>query len=201
MISELGLDIKNIFSSFVEEIPDFVSNNSGQIKLNWSAADRPSITGVQDAVQQDLPLNSNYTISSAPLTIYPFLADETIGGENVIHPTTGYLREILAGQRILLRIKVGYRRKGNNQIGAIVLNIHNPNPSSEFDENLSIPALRGLTAFETTETISVTADSLSLDPLYGYAFRVVTEFNDGNIEIYVKNITVAYQAIELFNKQ
>lgn len=182
------------------EIPNYISNNSGQIKLNWDSTTRPSITGVVDAVQQSIPLNNNYTVSSFPTTTYPYLADDTIGGENVIEPTTAYLREIKVGQIITFRIKVGYSRKGANQQGAIILNISNPNPASSFNENLSIPALRGRTSYEQTVQISVIADGVSLDPLYGYELGIVTEFNDGNMDVYIQNITVVYGAVEIFNK-
>lgn len=173
-------------------------DNAGQIKINWSEANRPKITGVSDGVQQSIPLNSNYTVSSSPTTVYPFLAEESKGGANVIDPSTLYVKELLAGQTMLVRIKVGYSRKGANQQGAIILNMSNPNPNSSFSENLAIPALRGKTSFETTVSIPVIADGLSLDPLFGYEFKVLTEFSDSNLDIYIANIVTTYLATEPF---
>lgn len=173
-------------------------DNAGQIKLNWTADTRPQITGVVDAVEQNLPLNSNYSVSSFPTTTFPFLADEEKGGANVIDPNTQYLRELVAGQTMLIRIKIGYSRKAANQQGAIILNISNPNPESGFSENLAVPVLKGKTAFETTVTIPVIADGVSLDPLYGYELKVLTEFTDNNLDIYVTNIVTTYLATEPF---
>lgn len=182
------------------ELPNYISNNAGQIKLNWTNVNRPIITGFQNAVPQLIPLNNNYTVSSFPTTTYPYLADELIGGGNLIDPDTNYLRELKSGQVITFRIKIGYDRKGVNQQGAIILNIYNPNPTSSFNENLSIPALRGRVSYEQTVQISVIADSVSLDPLYGYELSVVTEFDDGDMDVYIQNITAVYGAVDLFNK-
>lgn len=173
-------------------------DNAGQIKINWSEENRPQITGVVDGVQQSIPLNQNYSVSSFPTTTYPFLADEEKGGANVVDPNTNYLRELLAGQTMFIRIKIGYARKGANQQGAIILNISNPNPNSNFSENLAVPALRGKTSFETTVTIPVISDSVSLDPLFGYELKVLTEFSDSNLDVYISNIVTTYLATEPF---
>lgn len=185
VIDEIANDIKLEASKF---------NNAGKIKLNWTPAARPSVVGVSSGTPSDLVLNSNYTVSSS--TSYPRLANVVLGGENLIHPSTFYVRELLDKQSIILRIKIGYTGKAQNQTGSIILNISNPNPASTFSENLSIPALSGRTAYEQTLSILIIADSISLDPLYGYRFSVETSFSDNNLNIYINNLTVEYLATE-----
>ena len=182
------------------DITSLVSNNSGQIKINWTETTKPSITGVVDGVSQPLILNNNYSISAEPTTTFPYLSNRSIGGQNCINPNTLLLREILEGQVITFRIELGYTGKAANQQGVIILNISNPNPLSSFSENLEISALRGRTGFTEPVEISVIADSLSTNPLYGYELSVVTEFTDNNMDIFIENIVLVYNSVELFNK-
>lgn len=178
-----------------------VSNNAGQIKLNWTALTRPqSPAGFSAGVPQAIGLNSNYTVSAFPTTTYPYLANDLIGGQNVIDTTTQYLRELLAGQTIIFRVKVGYANKGAGQNGNIVIRMFNPNPGSSFTVPKSLPTPDGTTAYEEEFEFIAIADSLSLDPLYGYTFESETTFNDGNLVVYINEITAFYQAKDLINK-
>lgn len=183
------------------KIPQYVSNNAGQIKLNWTDTTRPTTgQGMPTGSYAPLPLNQNYTVSGSPTTTYPFLADELIGGENLISPSTNYLRELKAGQNIMFRVKAGYINKAANQSGTILLRLFNPNPASTFEIVQEIPALSGLTSFEKELYFFAIADGVSLDPLYGYALEAQKLFNDNNFEVYVENITAFYLASDLFNK-
>lgn len=69
-----------------------------------------------------------YTVSGSPTTTYPFLADDLLGGQNVIDNDTLFLRELLAGQTIIFRVKVGYLNKGAGQGGDVIVRMFNPNP-------------------------------------------------------------------------
>lgn len=179
-------------------ITDIITTNSGQIKLNWTNVTRPSSGGGFIAnTPKDILLNQNYTVSSSPTTTYPYLALDTDGGEDVIDTDTNYLRELKAGQSIIFRVKVGYVNKGQGQNGNIVLRMFNSNPSSGFDIFKSIPAPDNTTSYtEEFEFIAI-ADSLSLNPLYGYAFEGLTSFSDSNLEMYIENITAFYQSTEI----
>ena len=178
-----------------------VTNNAGQIKLNWTALTRPeSPAGFTSGVPQAITLNTNYTVSGSPTTTYPYLANPLIAGQNVIDNTTLFLRELLEGQAILFRCKVGYLNKGAGQNGNIIIRLFNPNPGSSFVLNKSIPTPDNTTEyFEEFEFIAI-ADSFSLDPLYGYAFEAETTFGDGNLVVYIEEITAFYLGKDLFNK-
>lgn len=179
-------------------ILDLITNNSGQIKLNWTNATRPSSgKGFTANTPKSILLNQNYTVSSSPTTTYPYLATDLVGGTDVIDSGTNYLRELKPGQYITFRVKFGYINKGAGQNGKITLRMYNPNPGSSFEIIKCIPAPDGTTEYvEEFEFIAI-ADGLSLDPLYGYGFEGETSFSDGNLEIYIQNITAFYQATEI----
>lgn len=182
-------------------IPQLVTNNSGQIKLNWVLIDRPeSASGFTSGVVNQLPLNTNYSVSSSPTTSYPHLANELIAGENLLSPSTLFLRELLPGQSIIFRVKVGYLNKGASQNGNISIRMYNPNPASSFDITKGIPAPDGTTTYEEEFEFIAIADSLSQNPLYGYAFEAETSFNDGNMIVFISEITAFYIPTDLINK-
>ncbi len=183
------------------QLVSLVTNNAGQIKLNWTVGTRPeSPSGFTGGVPQSIGLNTNYTVSGSPTTTYPFLADSGIGGQNVIDNVTLFLRELLAGQTILFRVKVGYINKGAGQNGNVIVRMFNPNPASTFVVPKSIPTPDGTNAYEEEFEFIAIADGLSLDPLYGYAFEAETTFNDGNLVVYIQEITAFYIGKDLFNK-
>lgn len=201
----LGDNINDVFLEVADDVKNktslFLTNNSGKIKLNWNTAERPSTgQGIQQNVNTPILLNSNYNISSSPITEYPYLADNIIGGDNLINPVTGYLRELKEGQSILFRVKAGYINKASNQTGTILLRMFNPNPLSSFEIIQEIPALNGLTSFEKEIYFIAIADSISLDSLFGYAFDSKVFFNDNNLEVYISNITAFYMPINIINK-
>lgn len=184
-----------------QQIPNLISNNAGQIKLNWTAANRPeSPSGFSGGTPQDIDLNQNYTVSASPTTTYPYLANSLIGGQNVIDPATNYLRELLAGQSITFRVKCGYLNKGAGQNGNIIIRMLNPNPASTLVISKSIPTPDGTNAYEQEFEFIAIADPLSLDPLYGYRFEAETTFGDGNLIVYISEITAFYNSVENFNK-
>lgn len=183
------------------QLTALVTNNAGQIKLNWTAANRPeSPSGFTAGIPQAVTLNTNYTVSGNPTTTYPFLANPLIGGQNVIDNGTLLLRELLAGQAIIFRVKVGYINKGAGQNGNVIIRMSNPNPGSSFVVPKSIPTPDGTTAYEEEFEFIAIADSLSLDPLYGYDFEAETTFSDGNLIVYISEITAFYLGKDLFNK-
>ncbi len=178
-----------------------ITNNSGQIKLNWSVANEPrSLPGFTSGVPVQIPLNSLFTVSGFPTTTYPHLANQAIGGDNVISPATLNLREIKAGQTIIFRVKAGYFNKGGGQNGNFTIRMYNPNPASSFDIIKSVPTPDGTTEYDEEFEFIAIADNLSLDPLYGYRFEAQSTFNDGNLTAYIENITAFYLPVESFNK-
>ena len=64
----------------------------------------------------------------------------------------------------------------------------------------SLPTPDGTTTYEEEFEFIAIADGLSLDPLYGYTFEAESTFNDGNMIVYISEITAFYQGVELFNK-
>lgn len=194
-----GTDVSGVKG--YQSIPDLISNNAGQIKLNWTGLTRPeSPAGFRAGVPQGIPLNVNYTVSGNPTTTFPYLADALIGGENVINPATLSLRELLAGQSIIFRVKSGYLNKGAGQNGNIIIRMFNPNPGSSLVVPKSIPTPDRTTTYEEEFEFIAIADALSLDPLYGYQFEAETTFGDGNLIVYIEEITAFYQGVEIFNK-
>lgn len=193
--------INNDIQQLKTELPLYISNNSGQIKLNWSTGNEPStVNGFSSNTPNQIILNNSYTVSSFPTTTYPYLASNSIGGENVIDPSTLFLRELKEGQSILFRVKVGYFNKGAGQNGRFSVKMYNPNPASSFEIIKSLPTPDGVTTLEQELEFIVIADSLSLDLNYGYAFEVQSTFNDVNMVGYISSITAFYMPIDLFNK-
>lgn len=178
-----------------------VSNNAGQIKLNWAVANRPSSpNGFTANTVQQIPLNSNYTVSASPTTIYPYLASVGIGGQNVISNATQYLRELLAGQSIVYRVSLGFSGKAQGKNGRIAVTMYNPNPASNFSITKSLSTPDGTTTIEQEFDFIAIADSFSLNSSFGYAFEAETSFSDGNLLVYITSITALYNATDLFNK-
>lgn len=198
-VSVYGTD--NVGAKGFNLLTDLISNNSGQIKLNWAIIDEPqTAAGFTAGVPEPLPLNNNYTVSGSPTTTYPFLANQAIGGQNVIDPTTLFLRELKEGQTIIFRVKVGYFNKGGGQNGNFTIRMFNPNPASTFEIIKSVPTPDQTTTYEEEFEFIAIADSLSLDPNFGYAFEAQTTFNDGNLVGFISSITAFYLATDLFNK-
>lgn len=198
--------IKSINNTSLEgggdiSILDIVSNNSGQIKLNWSILDRPStVAGFTAGVAQSISLNSNYSVSSSPTTTFPYLADNTLGGGNLISNETLLLRELLQGQTIIFRVKAGYLNKVAGQNGNFTIRMFNPNPLSSFEIIKSIPTPDGTTTYEEEFEFIAIADELSLGANFGYGFEMQSTFNDADLVGYITNITALYIPTELFLK-
>lgn len=180
------------------DVVNLITNNSGQIKLNWTEITRPSsVPGFTANTPKSISLNQNYTVSTSPTTTYPYLAQDLLGGENVISSTTNYLRELKAGQTIIFRVKVGYINKAAGQNGNITVRMYNPNPSSDFEVIKSIPAPDDTVAYSEEFEFIAIADSLSLNPIYGYTFEAQSSFSDPDLEIYIQNITAIYLATDI----
>jgi hypothetical protein len=107
---------------------------------------------------------------------------------------------LLAGQNIIFRVKIGYLNKGGGQNGNIIVRMFNSNPGSSFVVPKSIPTPDQTNAYEEEFEFIAIADGLSLDPLYGYSFEAETTFNDGNLIVYIQEITAFYLGKDLFNK-
>ncbi len=178
-----------------------LTNNTGQIKLNWQETERPVTSlGFTASTPTPLTLNSNYTVSSSPTTTYPYKALDLNGGNDVIDDSNLYLRELISGQTIIFRVKVGYTGKAQGQNGNMIVRMYNPNPLSSFEIVKSIPTPDGTTEYvEEFEFIAI-ADDLSLDDLYGYAFEMESTFADGNLQGYISNITAFYLATDIKTK-
>ena len=174
-----------------------IFNNEGKIKVNWTDPNLPNSgsDGFITNVVKQIPLNGLYTLSA--VTKYPKLANPAIGGDNMIDPSTFFLREILDGQDTLIRVNARYRNKGSGQNAAIGLTLYNPNPASSFTRTLYFPTPDNITSITQEFIFNATADSVSLNPAYGYAFEAFTTSSDGNLIVEILDIKLEYIGTEL----
>jgi len=176
-----------------------ICNNEGKIKANWTDPNLPNsgTGGFTANVVKQIPLNNSYSLSSFPVTKYPKKADPALLGGNMIDPSTGSLREIVEGQDALWRVRARYRNKGAGNNNAIGLTIYNPNPSSSFSRTLFFPTPDNITSITMEFVFLATADSISLNPAFGYNFESFSTGSDGNLVVEILDIKSEYLATEI----